>query len=697
SFVDECSPMKDATLRVLDANGVEMIRYGQSPQTRQEPPDAATEPRLPEEMESADELYLTGLHLEQYRHATRQPEAYWEEALRRDSGDARCNNALGLWHLRRAEFAAAERHFIAAINRLTRLNPNPYDGEPFYNLGVTLCFLDRDEEAYDAFFKATWNQAWRGASYHALAELDAKRRNWHAVVEHLELALALNRDNLRARNLLVIALRSKGDRESGEEVLHQTRALDPLDVWARYLTGVPHKLDNQMRLDLSIDYARAGLYRDAKRVLEESDFEAQDGSVPMVYYALGQASRMVRDQAAADEFYGRAAHAPASYCFPHRPEELVLLEAAIQANSWDSRAHFYLGNLLYDRRRYQEAIEHWETAARLDSNLATVWRNLGIGYYNVRGDAAGARDCYEEAFQADPTDARVFYERDQLYKRIGVAAEVRLAEMERHLDLVAARDDLSVELATLYNQTGRAAEAIAILNSRQFQPWEGGEGLAFTQHVRAHLALGRDALCEGEAKRALEFFTAALVSPVDLGEAKHLLANQSNVYFWLGAACSAMGQEEVARSWWLRAANSTGDFQEMSVKRYSEMSYYNAIALKRLGQGQEARSLLHRLQQYASELAEKEPKIDYFATSLPSMLLFEDDLKKRNRITATFLQAQAALGLDNLERASKLLDDVLFSDPNHAWAWDLRQELECDLAIEKRSSITAQEGRCTEA
>ena len=79
---------------------------------------------------SADELFITGLHLDQYRHATRQPEVYWQEALRRDPGDARSNNALGLWHLRRGEFAQGEAHFHRAIARLTRRNANPYDGEP---------------------------------------------------------------------------------------------------------------------------------------------------------------------------------------------------------------------------------------------------------------------------------------------------------------------------------------------------------------------------------------------------------------------------------------------------------------------------------------------------------------------------------------------------------------------------------------
>ena len=46
--------------------------------------EAATEPPSPEEIATNEELYLTGLHLEQYRHATRSPEIYWREALRRD-------------------------------------------------------------------------------------------------------------------------------------------------------------------------------------------------------------------------------------------------------------------------------------------------------------------------------------------------------------------------------------------------------------------------------------------------------------------------------------------------------------------------------------------------------------------------------------------------------------------------------------
>ena len=68
-------------------------------------------------------------------------------------------------------------------------------------------------------------------------------------------------------------------------------------------------------------------------------------------------------------------------------------------------------------------------------------------------------------------------------------------------------------------------------------------------------------------------------------------------------------------------------------------------------------------------------KIDYFATSLPTMLLFDDDLQYCQATTALFLQAQARLGLGQKVSAKKLLQQVLQRDPNHALANDLNYEL----------------------
>lgn len=84
-------------------------------------PNPAEAAKDPKEIASIEQLFLTGLHLEQYRHATYNPMDYYEEALSREPGDVRCNNAMGLLWMRKGEFAKAEAHFRTAIKTLTQL------------------------------------------------------------------------------------------------------------------------------------------------------------------------------------------------------------------------------------------------------------------------------------------------------------------------------------------------------------------------------------------------------------------------------------------------------------------------------------------------------------------------------------------------------------------------------------------------
>lgn len=659
----------DLRLRVLARDGREIISYQPRPQTPAPVPPPATEPDLPENIPGIDELYLTGLHLEQYRHATRDPVPYWREALRRDPGDARCNNALGRWHLRRGEFLLAESCFRRAIERLTLRNANPYDGEPLYNLGQTLRHLGRDTEAYAAFHKAVWNQAWQSAGHHALAELDCKLGRWTAALDHLDRSLRLNTDNLGARNLRVVVLRRLGRDTEAATTLAATRALDPLDGWSRHLAGEPPRCDTQTSLDLAHDLARAGLCREAITLLEQTP--PSPGAAPLAGYTLGWLYSQLGDKKSAQARCRAAARAPSDYCFPARLEEIAILGHAMSLNPADARAPYYLGNLLYDRRRHREAITLWETAARLDPGFSIVWRNLGIGCFNIARRPARARAAYDRAFRANPRDARLLYERDQLWKRLCVSPARRLRELQKHPGLVAQRDDLSVELCALRNQTGRHADALALVSTRRFQPWEGGEGQALGQHVRTHLALGRAALASDDADNARNHFEQALTPTRNLAEAKHLLANQSDIHYWLGVALEKLGDRPSARRHWTLAAEFRGDFQEMSVRAFSEMTFYSALSLDRLGKKASARKLLHGLLDHARQLARMPARIDYFATSLPAMLLFEDDLDARQKTKTLFLEAQAHLGLGRKPRARQLLLSVLKRDPSHALAADL--------------------------
>ena len=185
------------------------------------------------------------------------------------------------------------------------------------------------------------------------------------------------------------------------------------------------------------------------------------------------------------------------------------------------------------------------------------------------------------------------------------------------------------------------------------------------QYVRARLLLGSQCLDHGNDSEGRAHFFAALQPPSNLSEAKHLLVNQSDIHYWIGESFHRAGDEANARVWWTRAAHQKGDFQKMSVRAVSDMTFWSGLALQRLGRPDEARVLFTRIYDYSIELENTPPEIDYFATSLPAMLLFHEDLALRHRINAFFLRAQAFIGMNRIPEAQHLLDQVLALDASH--------------------------------
>jgi tetratricopeptide (TPR) repeat protein len=289
---------------------------------------------------------------------------------------------------------------------------------------------------------------------------------------------------------------------------------------------------------------------------------------------------------------------------------------------------------------------------------------------------------YARAFAASPNDARVLYEWDQLKKRAELTSpEQRLRSLEEHKELVARRDDLTVEYITLLNQSGQWKAALDQLSTRRFSPWEGGEGLVSAQYVHAHRALGITALAGERPAVALEHFEAARHYPHNLGEGKHSLTLERDLDYFSGLAAQRLGDTDRARRYWTLAA--------AQLPALGIHSYFQALALRELDDDAASRAILTNLAEYADQLAVIEPKIDYFATSLPNLLLFDDDLGKRNRVDALFLRGLANQGLGDTDSAMRQLEQVLVEDPNHLLAAEILRWLR----MQNQSTQQADEGR----
>ena len=86
-------------------------------------------------------------------------------------------------------------------------------------------------------------------------------------------------------------------------------------------------------------------------------------------------------------------------------------------------AHYYLGNLLYDKKQYTQAAGHWEKATEEKKDLSPAYRNLAIFYYNKENDHGKAMDVMEKACTLDQEYPRIWLEYDQLAARMNLPVD----------------------------------------------------------------------------------------------------------------------------------------------------------------------------------------------------------------------------------------------------------------------------------
>ena len=635
---------------VFNSLGEAVIGYRPSdPAKAERNREVATEPPAPEDITSSDELYLTGEHLELYRHPTSYPEIYWEAGLQRDPKDSRCNIALGRQKLSRGQFDEAARHFEAAISRLTFRHPNPETGEAHYFLGLVRRFQGNRDASYPLFAKAAWNFAWRAAANFELACLDLKNGDATTALRHVEESLETHATNNKAQVLKSICLRKLAHHTQALQTLEVLLAADRLDHWA--LAELTHQQkgaarlspfsrnDAQTALDVAFDYADCGCLAEAVFILENHHAEVvQPVAVPnplersaSTRYALAWLQDLLGEKEKSQASLQAARHLPPDYFCPSRLHEAAVLHWALAQPGPDRNAAYGLGNFLYDKKRHLDAIAAWEKARAADGAFATAHRNLGIAYWNARRDATAARASYEKALSCDPTDSRLVSEFVQLRAKLGDSAADRLAFLEGHRALVLERDDATVELAALYNETGQPQKTLDLLTSRSFHPWEGGEGKVLRQYTTARLLLGQSALTAGDAESALEHFNLAMETPDRLGEKYHLLQAKADVTFWQGKALRALHREAEALAKFEAAAAESGDFQGMAVTAFSELTVFKALALRELGRESEARQVLEAMAAHAVAESKIPARIEYLATSLPNLLVFEEDIQESKK------------------------------------------------------------------
>lgn len=635
--------INNVTVSLNAENGKELISYKPYVRGNKKPIDVRLPVKRPSEIETVEELYINGYHLEQYKQHNYNPKDYYMEGLRRDNGDIRCNTSMARICYKEGKFSECIAYCRKAIERLTCRNQHPTDTESFYLLGLALVETGEEKEAYDWLYKAAWNYTHRGTAHYELALLDCKNSEYESAVEKLDIALSLCPGHTVAENIKTAILR-KIDMEKALINAEKMIKDDLLDVFAlieySHFGDVKAKIAQFTKkaeniLDVANDYIRAGLYEDALYALS-----LLDDSYPLTLYYRAYCKNKLGVDFEADLV--NAESLDTGYCFPNRLFDITVLNFAIENLKNNSNACYYLGCLYFDRFGYEKARELFEKCVEQNENHAKALRNLSLLYFDKFGMAKEAEKvlCKAIELKADP---RLLLEYQQLLKNTDAPIENRLAVYDKYPLLLKERDDCYLDRVTLLSMQGKFDEAIELCKVKRFHIYEGGEGKLTKQHAWMHTLSAAQLIKEGKAEEAKQRLLDGINMPKSYGEAKTFFNQEAHIYYFLALA------DEQNRENHLKAAS-------VYKAAVSEISLFRALALIKLDEKEKANSVLEEMIQVADNFIENCDLRTYYGVGSPSPMPFEYNIKKNNMRDGSILKAYALLGKGESDAAEKVME-----------------------------------------
>lgn len=227
-----------------------------------------------------------------------------------------------------------------------------------------------------------------------------------------------------------------------------------------------------------------------------------------------------------------------------------------------------------------------------------------------------------------------------------------------------------MEQITLLNFTGDFDKAKTLLDAHTFHPWEGGEGKVPAQYQFSRVEMAKRLIANptkenlAEAIRLLE---ECLVYPHNLGEGKLHGALENDFMYLLGKAHELNGDKDKAMECW--KAGMIAPEEPTAALYYNDAApdklFYAGLCCMATGNYDKAKGRFNRLVVYGENHIFEDQKPDYFAVSLPDLLVWDGDLNETNRVHCLYMMALGHFGLGNYDKAEKFLTEAERINPNH--------------------------------
>ena len=612
------------SVSVTDADGEVIAKYHEQKYDEYNMPEPITDMPVAAEMNDADQLYLAGVHVDQYRDPAVKPDAYWRRALERNIRHIPSLISMARYELGNAELDTAKGYAERAIDALTVFNTRTQSGEAYYVYAQILEALGEYKKAYDFYYKASFAADCVSKAMTKIAMLDVRLGDFPEAVRHSRWALDYGKNNSLATAVLVLSLREMGKNDEAEKIAREQLSADSLDHLTRFVNNSSDFYDvllsdpAQTCLDIACDLELMGRYEEAISLLEGLCAICPESRVKMVYFALAYFGE--KRGYCVDKYLEAAKSAPVGKAYPSRLTEIKMLEGR---DGDDAR--LLLGCILYNKKQYERAAKLFEAC----SNSYISRRNLAVAYYSHLGRADDAKKIMLELSCERRDDMQILYECVVLMNKMG-------ASPQEKIDLILShggnREDIKVELAKAYNQDGQYDMAIQTLMSRKFVPCEGGEHAIADQYMFAYLAKGILEMQANNYEQALKYFEYGQILPQSLGAGIWNHCKYIPMRYRAALCLDKLGRSAEAEEIYRYIA--TTKIEYFSNMHLPELPYYQALSYDRLGEGFKSRALIT---EYMRKWNGMENVVDngFFATT-PFFMPFIESPKRLRRAKSLY-------------------------------------------------------------
>lgn len=627
---------------IYNSSGVLVLQFTEK--VKMDEPESALQipvtQKKKEEM-NADDLYLMGLIMERRDNSGRGgqlPKDLYFEALKKDPNHVQARTALGILYYNEGSFQKAIDLFSQSIKW------DKDNAMAMYHQGLALKRMGKNKEAEEMFWLAANYADYYSLGHYFIGELEMAEGNYARAADHFSKSLDKNVYNTRAMGLMAVALRKQGKAEETKRIIELVLKIDPTDFLALWEKSTPYLLkstepstlqidelrrimrDNpQSYIELSLDYANAGLFADALDVLEQYDRWVQHKHIsPMIIYYTSYYQR--HSNFMAD--YDMPSPGSMDYIFPHRLEDIEVLNDSIVCNPKDSLAYYYLGNVLFGKGRLEEGIKAWEKSAELGETYSVLHRNLGMAYHKINNDLPKAVIEYNKALDNNAKDTTTYLELGAIYRELGKKDDEFALWQRCNKEGAMQGGESKSRLADLYLQFGKLDEALDFLNSNYFDNWELSGG---THQVYENILIrrGDEKFLTGDMAGASKDYYAATQYPKNLGvgEPPAWRRSLATVYYRLAVSYEKLNKKPEADKCW----------QEIIKERPAVLSfgkYAQAIAYQKLDKADESKAVLDEMVKAIPADYKDKPKKDmvnyYFMGGLIAKAQGEMDKAKES-------------------------------------------------------------------